>query len=183
MSSRRVNTVILCEDVQQEVFFRRLLRSMGTVTHTIRVSRNPAGKGCGEQYFRNEYPNEVAEFRRRSNHRGGCLITVIDADTNEVSFRYVQLDRELIDHHLTTRISDESIAIFVPRRNIMSWIKYLIDLNPIDETVPYQEYKGHESDCHPQADRMNDMFRQQAHSSDYPPSFKQGISEIERIPH
>ncbi len=52
-----VKVVLLCEDLQTATFFRRFLKERGFKPHDIREEISPKGKGSGEQWVRDKYPN------------------------------------------------------------------------------------------------------------------------------
>ncbi len=126
MTQNRVQIVILCEDLQQQVFAYHFLKKRGFNINpknlTIRTS--PKGKGAGEQFVRKRYAAEVKEYRRK-NYRSGMLVVLIDADTETVKATLKDLDNALIENSQELRKPDEKIAIFVPKRNIETWIHYL----------------------------------------------------------
>jgi len=125
--SEYTGIVILCEDRQQEVFARHFLINCGVRKQRIYVNVAPQGVGAGEQYVREKYPDEVGSYRRSCNHKNISLVVLIDADMNKVTDCLKKLDDELVKASLAKRQSDEKIAIFVPKRNIETWISYLQD--------------------------------------------------------
>ena len=180
---RRVQAVVVCEDLQHDTFIRRMLKLLGYGNHQIRVVPYPDGEGCGEQHVREKYPVEVRENRRRFNHRNGCLVTVIDADRFAVNIRHRQLNEALMNSGLPPRRQGETIAIFIPRWHIETWIHYLLSsdgLKPEDEKCSY--FDGNESACHPAVDRLLAIAREMPYPSDCPPSLQLSLPELSRIP-
>jgi hypothetical protein len=119
MSKRYSQIVILCEDRQHEVFIRHYLKKRHNVTERqIRVIICPEGRGAGEQYVRCEYPIQV-KILRQKRHLSKALVTMIDADTQTVPERLNQLNPPPIE--------TEKIVRLVPKRNIETWIHYLLD--------------------------------------------------------
>lgn len=180
--NRRVQAVILCEDLQQDVFFSRLLKLLGYRPRNIRVIPYPDGEGCGEQHVRQRYPVEVHVYRTKAQHRAGCLVSIIDADTEDVSFRHRQLIDSLTGNGQNDRRSDENIAIFIPKRYIETWIHYLVDGGAVDENHKYPKLTRHESDCHPAVERFIELAKQSPSPTDCPPSMLRGFVELQRIP-
>jgi hypothetical protein len=180
MSKRFAEIVILCEDRQQEVFVRRYLHGLGYSNRRIRVAPYPAGRGSGEQFVRQNYPKEVKELRRRAKHLHVGLVVVIDADTSTVPQRLQQLDAELQQSGLSPRADDERIALLVPRRNIETWIHYLLG-NPVDEDTVYPKLPR-ESDCQPAVARLL-AIRSSGWQlpDDCPPSLREGCAELRRL--
>ncbi len=180
--SRRVRAVSLCEDLQHDVFFRRMLKLLGYRQREIHVVPYPDGEGCGEQHVRKQFPIEVTVTRQKTHHRAGCLVTVIDADRSSVTFRQHQLRESLTGDGQHDRLSVENIALFIPKRNIETWITYLLEVGVVDEDDTYPKLTGHESDCYPAVDRFIALARSSPQPAECPPSLQQGLVELQRIP-
>lgn len=176
MSQRRVQIVILCEDRQQEVFARHFLKKRG-FTGTIRTKICP--RGAGEQFVRESYAAEVKAFRSR-NYLSGMLIVLIDADTKTVEERLKQLNDSLIEDSQESRKSDESIAIFVPKRNIETWIHYLQG-ETVDEEIVYAKFTNNESACKPYVEKLVNQCSQGSLAVNVPLSLQVACREFPRI--
>lgn len=180
MSRRRVAMVILCEDRQQEVFARHFLVQCGVPRTKIRTNICPKGKQAGEQYVREQYPLEVKVHRSKRTFLSIGLTVVIDADKLTVQDRLRLLDRTLQESSQPGRQIDEQIGIFVPKRNIETWIHYLKG-HTVDENgeKPYPKLEC-ESDCKP---LVEDLVRRCARGleSDAPDSLQQACPELKRI--
>jgi hypothetical protein len=135
--SKCTEAVILCEDRQQEIFARYFLIECGINKRRIRVKIAKKGVGSGEQFVREKYPSEVKAFRSR-NYLNISLVIFVDADVNTVNYRLKQLDEELLSALLNRRQTNEKIAIFVPKRNIETWIRYLKG-NKVNEEAIYSK--------------------------------------------
>lgn len=61
MSRRRVQLVILCEDIQHRAFAKGLFEARGF--RNIRFLPIPEGKGAATQYIFERYPNRVKAYR------------------------------------------------------------------------------------------------------------------------
>jgi hypothetical protein len=72
---------------------------------------------------------------------------MIDADTMPVEKRFTQLENELENDEQHKRQAGERIAIFVPKRNIDTWIHYLQG-ETVNETDVYSKLDK-ESGCKP----------------------------------
>ena len=178
MSQRRVQIVILCEDKQQEVFAIHFLQKRGfTLDRNFRTEICP--KGAGEQFVREKYAQEVVEYRRQRNKRSGMLIVLIDADKKTVEERLKQLDDALIENSQQLRQPSEAIAIFVPKRNIETWIHYLQGTN-VDEETEYRKFKK-QSDCKQYLDQLVNQCYQGNLEENAPPSLKAACGELQRI--
>ena len=181
--NKRVCVVVVCEDKQQDVFIRRLLHRLNYNTaRDVTFYRSP--KGCAEQFVRQRYQVEVGAFRGKLHHRAGCLIAVIDADNHTVDFRNKQLKDSLSDAGLEDRQADESIAIFIPKWHIETWIHYLLGDQQVIEGKPSSYYDGRERDCFPAVERFIEISRLSSYPADCPPSLQAGLNELkqQRIP-
>lgn len=173
MSKRQAQLVILCEDRQQEVFARHFFIRYGFHRRKIRSNVCPKGRGAGEQYVRETYRPEVIAYRAK-NYLNICLAVVIDADKKTVDERFQQLEGTINP----TRQPDERIAIFIPKRNIETWIHYLQG-QTVDEEQRYPKLER-EGDCKPYADDLVDRCRQKQ-LEDAPLSLLAARSELQRI--
>ncbi len=180
--SEYTKVVILCEDRQQEVFARHFLINCGIRKQRIYAVVAPKGVGAGEQYVREKYPKEVGSYRRSCNYKNISLVVLIDADMNTVTDRLKKLDDELVKASLAKRQSDEKIAVFVPKRNIETWISFLQDqTQTADEKKEYSKYKK-ESVCKPFAEKLAvNCNHNKALPENAPSSLKAACDELARI--
>ncbi|WGV24437.1 hypothetical protein [Halotia branconii] len=180
MSQRRVQIVILCEDRQQEAFARYFLKKRGFILDRnirIKICVNKA-KGAGEQFVRENYATEVKALRSK-NYLLGMLVVLIDADKKTVEERLKQLDDALIADSQQVRQPDEAIAIFVPKRNIETWIHYLRG-ETFDEETKYAKFTNNESACKPHVEHLvNQCY--QGLDNNAPPSLQIACRELQRI--
>ncbi|MEJ6481318.1 hypothetical protein N0Y54_08245 [Nostoc punctiforme UO1] len=176
MNRRRVQIVILCEDKQQEVFARYFLKKRGFILdRNFRIEICP--KGAGEQFVRKRYPAEVKAYRSK-NYLSGMLVVLIDADKKTVEERLNQLDDALIEDLQQIRQPKEAIAIFIPKRNIETWIHYLQD-EAVDEETEYSKLTN-ESACKPSVENLvNQCY--QGLDENAPPSLQAACGELQRI--
>ena len=171
--------IILCEDRQHEVFIRTFLVGRGISPHRIRVRIAPGGRGSGEQYVRRQYPREVKVYRSKRHHLNIALATMIDADMKSVADRQNELNASLIEAQLNKRQKNERIGIFVPKRNIETWIYYLMD-HAVDEATDYAPLKK-KGDCKPYVKRFaRDCHQPLEHKA--PRSLQAACKELSRIP-
>jgi len=103
------------------------------------------------------------------------LIVVIDADRNTVAERIKQLDSVLEEK----RHRKEKIAIFVPKRNIETWIHYLQSGEPIDEIVAYSKL-ANQGECKPFVEKLADQCVLGL-PTNAPPSMHDACIELKRI--
>lgn len=118
---RRVNVVLLCEDVQQEAFVRRFLKAQKVEVGDLRVEKCSAGSA--EQFVRQRYPEELAALRRR--HARSLLIVVLDGDALGVRQRKEDLAAACLAAGIEDRPLDGSVTVLVPTWNVESWLAYL----------------------------------------------------------
>src|SRR5512140_3377611 len=109
MGRRRVRIVILCEDRNQEHFFRKLCEKLDHIV-LPRIQIAPAGKGSGEQWVRKHYATEVRAHRQKSAELIG-LVVGTDGDRFGVTRRKSDLEQALKDAELPPRQDDERIAV------------------------------------------------------------------------
>jgi hypothetical protein len=132
--------VVLIEDMRQRQLIWRYLDRTGLYARQVRFNPVRSWNGAGERRVRENYPEEVKEFRKRHAKAGTALIVVIDADTGSVQRRLSQLADSLQAGHLdAVDPKKESIAHLVPKRNIETWILCLND-TPVDEAADYKEH-------------------------------------------
>ncbi|MBD1942643.1 hypothetical protein H6F50_09790 [Coleofasciculus sp. FACHB-712] len=179
MSQRRVQIVILCEDRQQEVFARYFLKKRG-FTGRLRAEICPPGSQSGEQYVRSQYSAEVKAYRQNKNRVSIGLVVLIDADTDTSQERLNQLANGLREASQENRQSDEAIAIFVPKRNIETWIHYLQG-EPVNEEDTYSKFLKNEASCKPYVENLADQCRSQNLPEDAPDSLQTACGELERL--
>jgi hypothetical protein len=113
--------MVLAEDTRHRNFVRKYLKRR-RYDGEIRFENPPSGRGCGEQWVRENYARAVGAYRARSSKAKTALIVVIDADTNEVSRRVRQFKDALGND---PRKDDETIVHLIPKRNIETWILHL----------------------------------------------------------
>ncbi|MDY6782314.1 MAG: hypothetical protein SW833_07150 [Cyanobacteriota bacterium] len=180
MSLRRVQIVILCEDRQQEVFARYFLKKRG-FTGKIRVNCCPPGSQSAEQYVRTQYPVEVKAYRQNKNRVSIGLVVLIDADKETSKQHFKELEDALENDSQQNRQSDEAIAIFVPKRNIETWIDYLRDYKNVNEEDEYLKFTKNEASCKPDVGKLAERCRSQDLPKNAPPSLKNACEELQRL--
>ncbi len=179
MSQRRVQIVILCEDRQQEVFARYFLKKRG-FTGRFRANICPPGSQSGEQYVRSQYPVEVKAYRQNRNRVSIGLVVLIDADTGTLQERLNQLGSVLDRDAQDKRESDEAIAIFVPKRNIETWIHYLQG-ETVNEEDAYAKFEKNEAACKTYVENLADRCYAQDLPENAPRSLQAACGELQRL--
>ncbi|MEG4627876.1 hypothetical protein Q5691_26775 [Microcoleus sp. w1-18aA5] len=179
MSQRRVQIVILCEDLQQFVFARYFLKKRG-FTGIIRAKICPPGSQAGEQYVRTQYLAEVKAYRQNKNRVSIGLVVLIDADTGTLEARLNELASVLAEDAQKKRQSNEAIAIFVPKRNIETWIRYLQG-ETVNEEAVYAKFKNNEAVCKTVVEDLADRCYSQSLPEDAPLSLQAACGELQRL--
>jgi len=174
--SRNVQTVILCEDRQQEVFVRRFLEQEGKGFRVQRIEFVRNGYGSGEQFVRERFAKELAFYRSRQHRVGQALIVVIDADGRKVKERIRQLDAAAAEGGQERRRADERVAIFVLAWNIETWLAYLSG-SDVDESKKNYPRLSRQRECQPLVERLHEMCQQGALRQPLPPSLEAACVE------
>mgnify|MGYP005853612937 CR=1 FL=1 len=168
--------IILCEDKQQETFARTFLTSFGAFEkRRINVKKSPTGEGSGEQFVKNNFSKEVSAYRSK-NYLNICLIAIIDADNHSVD----EIRKDLIECLELPLQSNEKVAIFIPKRNIETWINF-IDGNTVDEVTEYP-HAAKESECKMIVKKFSENCRNNNTTSGNPPeSLKNACIEVRKL--
>jgi hypothetical protein len=124
--SRNRKVLVLCEDLQAQMFTRRALVAYGFHKRSLSFIELPskAGGGAGHAWVRTKYPEALKDIRRAG--AATALIVHIDADNHTVSQRHDELRQACILLGVEPRADTEPVAELVPRRNIETWI-YALD--------------------------------------------------------
>ena len=173
--SRNVNIVILCEDRQHEAFARRFLKQAGRSFRVQRVEMNPKGRGSGMQFVRARFAKEWAYYRSRQHRVGQALIVVVDADCEPYSERLRQVENAATEEGQEPRRSGERVAVFIPARNIETWIAYL-DGQSVNEDETYPRL-ARERECQRHVERLYEMCRLGELQEPAPPSLAAACTE------
>ncbi|WP_233787188.1 hypothetical protein [Dulcicalothrix desertica] len=140
----------------------------------------PPSSQSGEQYVRTQYPVEVKAYRQNRNRVSIGLVVLIDADTSTPQERLDWLARTLADDEQQNRQPDEAIAIFVPKRNIETWIHYLQG-ESVNEEDTYSKFPNNEANCKPSVENLAEQCRSQNILKEAPPSLQLACGELQRL--
>ena len=181
MSRRSVSVVIVCEDIQQSAFVRRYLERRGFEPRRMRILPNPGGQGSGELFVRRTLLREIRTHRQKSSYgQGGLtLVGMIDADTYSISERIDQINRELQQSGLDPIQPNEKIALFVPERNIESWLRYANGLDVKPEVV-YPK-RNQQRSCREEVEQFVNVICRTGPPADAPPSILHACEQLARI--
>lgn len=173
--------IVLVEDIRHQRLIFRYLRRVGLDTHAMRFVL--PSSGSGEQWVREQFPVEVAAYRRRSARAETKLIAVIDADKFTVQERLAQLDQKLSGAGVgLIHANADQVARLVPRQNIETWILCLNDV-PVNETTDYKRTRNDWADLiRPAAESLHAWTRPNAQvSRNCTPSLQHGVVELSML--
>jgi len=179
MSRQSVQTILLCEDQQQECFIRRFLLERRWSRHSIHVEKSPRARGAADQWVRESFPKELRAYRSKCNRLSNCLLVAVDADMQTVQQRIRAFETECKKQNVPFRSGDERVAFIVPKRNIETWLAYLRG-DSVDESREYRQLRN-ESDCQPGVDRLCEMCRQGKLVESPPESLTLACDEFQRL--
>ena len=121
-------------------------------------------------------PDELRAYKQKKNNLSLALIVMIDADLKSQDERKLYLEMECRKANVV-RENDDAVAIFVPTRNIETWIAFLRG-EQIDETTDYKPLKkGEESFCLPSVKALLEVCRKRQLPPDPPSSLCNACSE------
>ena len=177
-SVRHVRAVVLCEDLQQEVFVRRFLKTLGWGTRQLRVEKAPPGRGSAVQFVRQTYPGELAAFRRPDT--ANLLIVMVDGDEQGVDVRLRELQAACEAAGLPNREPGERVLILVPTWRIETWLAYLAGETVCETKKNYPRLAG-EAECQGHVDALAEMCRRGHLRAPAPASLSAACEEYARL--
>ena len=175
---RHADIIILCEDNAHANFVRHHLKKRGFDPRKLRPIT--ASSGSGAQFVLQRYAGEVEAYRSKANYLSRALLTVVDADTQEVQHIQRRLEEQLQNVNIQNRRADERIAVLVPKRNIETWIVYLQG-DSVDEESDYKKHPLAEN-CKRAGNALAEQLGQEPEAG-CPQSLKRAWSELkQRLP-
>jgi len=169
---------VLCEDTQQWVFLRRFFLKRGIPAQKIRSNISPSGRGAGCKYVIDNLPKEVRWYRSNANKLRCCLVVAIDSDVSEtVQKRKSEIEKALTDAGESMIDRTERVALLVPRRNVETWICFLLG-QEVNEEAEYRHFEK-ESACFPAVDKISP--KRSLGCDSLIPSLAAGKEEIEKL--
>ncbi len=180
--SRRVKVVLLCEDSQHEAFARRFLEKMGWPRRQLRVLKAPQGRGAGEQFVREHFPDELLGLRR--SHVRSSLLVLVDGNAVGVAGRVEAFRHACRERGVAPWEKGEPVGVFVPTRSIETWLVYLQG-QEVDETRRYPRLLK-ERACGEQVKALVEMCRKRELRAPAPPSLRvacevwAGLSKVDK---
>ncbi|HYO52687.1 hypothetical protein [Archangium sp.] len=180
MSIRRVQVVVLCEGLKDYNFARRCLVRCGWRPDQIAPKVSPAGGGSGFTFVLNEYAAEVRA--NRNGKKARALLVLVDADTEPEGGREKSLDQRLRDADQKPRKAGERIALWVPKRQLETWIHFLLHGRADEETDYKREHGVRDPEYKPAAEQFAQLLeKRRSLPSKALPSLKKAAVEFERL--
>lgn len=176
-----IYAVVLCEGLQDWVFCRRVLTTLGFAGRDVYPVMAPGGKGSGEQFVRESYAKQVAAVRARTARRRAALMVQTDADVLTVSERAKTLADALQAAREPARGPNERVALLIPKRNVETWIHFYLSGPPADDSTAYPKLTGRESECWPAAEAFAEDVRTPTVPAGAPPSLPPALVETRRL--
>ncbi|MBA3547505.1 MAG: hypothetical protein H0T76_13540 [Nannocystis sp.] len=179
--SRRVQVVVLCEDLQSATLLRQYLYLRGFPRRSVRVEALPASSGCGSQGVRERYAEAV--HANRTRHVAEALVVHIDADNHSVDERHTELAKVLAAAGQAPRANEEAIAIVVPRWETETWLHHFLGRNSVLESHRgYPKFAQQHDAATPTAKALLDCVRNITSPPANLPSFATAVAELARLP-
>ena len=167
----RPRITVLCEDKQHEAFIRRFLKKRKRMIYV--VSR--PSTGAGDQFVRNNYPKYLDAVRKR----GGILVAMIDGDKYSIEQRLKQMDEACNQNDVLPRQSADKVAVFVPVRNIETWLAYLAGEH-VNEKESYRRLQR-ERECQRHVDVLEKMCTEKKLQTPVPSSLEAACCAYDKI--
>jgi hypothetical protein len=178
MSSRRVRVVVLCEGLKDYWFAYRCLRTCGWREDQITVNYN--NRGSGFDHVLSKYPVEVRANRQGTLERE--LLVMIDADEKPGGAREKQLNERLRNGGQPQRRPGDRIALWVPRRQLETWV-YFLQQGTADEVTDYKRaHLVKDKEYKTAARKFAQMLKQRRPLSEATvPSMRKAATEFDRL--
>ena len=169
--------ILLCEDKLTDSFVRRFLKHRNFSGRDIRTLPLPAGSQSGEQWVREQYPEELKAIRQKHD---AYLIVVTDADSGSTEDRREKLKSECNLQKIQPRNDDDRVLQIIPRRNIETWLAYL-DGSEVNECKLYSKF-NYESNYKEHAKQLYYMcHKEQKLREPTPPSLLEACEEYRKL--
>lgn len=127
MADRIAKIIVLAEDQEHQNLVRRYLLRCGHEYRSFEFIALPGNRGCGSQYVREHFAEQVIKCRETLGRRASCLLIVItDADNLTPNVREQELQAELAQAGHAQVAAGEPIVILIPKWHVETWIKCLL---------------------------------------------------------
>lgn len=175
--ARRAEIILICEDSQHGAFARRFLKEKGYKYRNLRELKSPSGRGSAEQWVRERYAEALKTYRTRGVDH--IVVVFIDADKFTPFERLQQLDQECAKQGIPARQPHEKLAIFIPSRNIETWLAHL-DGKSVNENTNYPRLPS-AGECGPHVKELLTRCHRGNLGLNPPSSLVSACQELERI--
>lgn len=180
MASRRTRVVVLCEGLADYRFAYRCLRLCGWREDQIIANISRSGRGSAFDHVLDSYPAEVHANRKGQGQRD--LLVLIDADTQPDGGRERQLAERLRSAGEPARRKGDRFALWVPRRQMETWVHFLKHGNADEQTDYKRAHAVRDEDRQPAAQKFARMLaRRQPLPTGAVRSMRKALDEFERI--
>ena len=169
----RPKITVLCEDKQHASFIRLFLKKRKRRIHA--VQKPNGGTGAGDKFVLDNYPAQLDAVRKR----GGILVVMIDGDKQDIEERLKQLDEACSQRGVSPRKPNDKVAVFVPMRNIETWLAYL-NGEEVNEIDPYPRLER-ERECRRHTDVLLQMCDREKLDSPAPTSLEAACREYRNV--
>lgn len=136
MSDRISRIIVLAEDREHQNLVRRYMLRCGHEQRSFRFLSLPGSQGCGSQFVREEFSNQVTSCRQAVSRGASCMLIVItDADHLTTLAREQTLHEALRQSGQGKIDAAEAVIILIPKWQVGTWVKCLLG-QPMDEDDP-----------------------------------------------
>lgn len=172
---KKPQVMILCEDKAHLDFIKGFLAGAGWHPRSVILQDVcPPGSQSAEQWVRQRFGQTLRTFRGKHRQRRNIILLVmIDGDNHSPAARRNQLQGD------EQRAEDEPVAIFVPRRNIQSWMAFL-DRTFADETTDYKNRYQRQTPNRKYGERLSDRCGASG-AEEFPESLQDACGEWARL--
>lgn len=181
MSNRRVQVVVLCEGVKDYRLAYKCLVTCGWRRDQITASLSSAGKGSAYTYVLNHYAMEV-QANRHGKKKERALLVMIDGDGQPEGGRESELAKRLAAAKHKPRQAAERIALWVPRRQIETWIHFLTHGEADEESEYKRTHRVKDKEYAPAAELLAKLLKERRSLPPKTlPSLKKAVTEFGRL--
>lgn len=177
---RKLTAVVLCEDKQARTLLYRFLKHERGFARVVMLPL-PSGLGCGSQYVRERYADQVR--KQRDQAVASVLIVHIDADNLSVADRKQELAAALASTGEPPRGPGEPIAVVVPRREMENWLHHYLGHANIDEVLKYHHFTDDEARAaKPTVEALVELVEGRVAAPANLPAIGEAVIELRRLP-
>lgn len=178
--TRRLTAVVLCEDKQSRTLLYQYLKHQRGFARVV-VRPLPAGLGCGSQYVREHFVEEVR--KQRDKRVASVLVVHIDADDRSVAERTRELAAALTGGGEPPRGQGEPIALVIPCWETENWLHHYLGRADVVEAQRYPKFRDDEARAaQPTVAALVRLVDGLAAAPAALPSIAEAVIELRRLP-